>query len=82
MCGAVFVFAQSFCPRRCSCPVEVFGAKEESRRSFGYKGGVTRGREDHPRGEDWTSGKLMLEKRGSPITPYFVIQYLSCIIQA
>ena len=54
----------------------MFGAKEESRRSFGYKGGVTRGREDHPQGEDWTSGKLMLEKRGSPITPYFALRVI------
>ena len=39
-----------------------FVPRNESRRSFRYKGGVTRGREDH------SSGKLVPEKRGSPIT--------------
>ena len=44
--------------------------RNESRRSFRYTGGVTRGWEDH------TSGKLVPEKRGSPITPKFALRVI------
>ena len=43
ICVVVFVFPYFFCPRS-------FVPRKESRRSFGSKGGVTRGREDHTSG--------------------------------
>ena len=53
-------------PSRCLVP------RNESRRSLGYKGGVTRGREEQPQ----VNCSI---KRGSPITKMLALEEYGCI---